>query len=214
MNSQLTHPEHTNEQFSLLLKRRSRPCVVIVDADLNVAFADSRAQAVLETHFQLRDLKTLPVVLKDAIAETIRRVPEGQVTSDHLVSFVAGFVLHVIALSGAHGLFYALLFEKDARREDLKEAVNRFLLTPREVEVLDLILEGLSAAEIAEGLNIKEVTVFDHFKHINDKTNARNRADMLAKIFNWQPALKSTALPKNGVDRRLAFRSKGDRLEA
>ena len=86
-----------------------------------------------------------------------------------------------------------LLFEKEARREDLKEAVTRFSLTPREVEVLDLILDGMSAAEIAEDLHIAEVTVFDHFKHINNKTNARNRADMLAKIFNWQPALRSNA---------------------
>ncbi len=183
----------TDDLFKALLKRRSRPYVIVLDADLNVAFADSRALALLKTHFQAYDPRMLPDALRDTVAEIIRRRGENAAAFEQPVGPVFGLVLRVIALSGEVGSFYAILFEKEARREDLKEAVTRFSLTPREVEVLDLILDGMSAAEIAEDLHIAEVTVFDHFKHINNKTNARNRADMLAKIFNWQPALRSNA---------------------
>ncbi len=183
----------TDELFKALLKRRSRPCVIVLDADLNVAFADSRALVLLKTHFQPHDPRMLPDALRDTIAEIIRRWGENAAVSEQPVGPVSGLVLRIVALSGPSGSFFALLFEKEARREDLREAVTRFSLTPREVEVLDLILDGMSAAEIADDLHIAEVTVFDHFKHINNKTNARNRADMLAKVFNWQPALRSNA---------------------
>ncbi len=179
---------------------------MVLDADLNVAFADSRALALLEAHFQLPDQGTLPVALRDVIAEIVRRWDDNAAASEQSIGPVSGLILRVISLSGNYGSFYALLFEKEARREDLKDAVTRFSLTPREVEVLDLILDGMSAAEIAKDLHIAEVTVFDHFKHINDKTNARNRADMLAKIFNWQSALKNGAMSKPGVDRRISPR--------
>jgi DNA-binding CsgD family transcriptional regulator len=207
--SALSTPQ-ADELFQALLTRRSRPCVMVLDGDLNVAFADSHALALLETHFQLPDKGMLPVALRDTIAEIVRRWDENAAASEQSIGPVAGLTLRLVSLSGQYGSFYALLFEKEARREDLKDAVTRFSLTPREVEVLDLILDGMSAAEIAVDLHIAEVTVFDHFKHINDKTNARNRADMLAKIFNWQPALKSGVLGKNGVDRRISLRRQND----
>ena len=197
---------HTDELFQALLTKRSQPCVMVLDADLNVAFADSRALALLERHFQPSERGTLPVALRDMIAEIVRRWDDDAAASEQSIGPVSGLILRLISLSGNYGNFYALLFEKEARREDLKDAVTRFSLTPREVEVLDLILDGMSAAEIAKDLHIAEVTVFDHFKHINDKTNARNRADMLAKIFNWQSALKNGAMSKAGVDRRISPR--------
>jgi DNA-binding CsgD family transcriptional regulator len=199
-------PAQADELFQALLTRRSQPCVMVLDVDLNVAFADSRALALLETHFQLPERGMLPVALRDLIAEIVRRWDDNAVASEQSIGPISGLILRLVSLSGHYGSFYALLFEKEARREDLKSAVTRFSLTPREVEVLDLILDGMSAAEIAQDLHIAEVTVFDHFKHINDKTSARNRADMLAKIFNWQSALKNGALGKSGVDRRISSR--------
>jgi DNA-binding NarL/FixJ family response regulator len=112
---------------------------------------------------------------------------------DSVIGPIAGLVLRVVPLTGALGTFYGIFIEKEARREDLTDAVAQYSLSPREVEVLALILDGMNAAEIAEALHIAEVTVFDHFKHISQKTDARNRADMLAKIFNWQ-----TELTNNG----------------
>ena len=49
-------------------------------------------------------------------------------------------------------------------------------LTPREAEVLRLIAQGLSNAEIAEHLVVSQATVKTHVNHVFAKTGARDRA--------------------------------------
>jgi DNA-binding NarL/FixJ family response regulator len=48
-------------------------------------------------------------------------------------------------------------------------------LTPREIEVLGLIVEGRSNKEIAEALVISESTVKNHLRNILEKLHLRNR---------------------------------------
>lgn len=52
-------------------------------------------------------------------------------------------------------------------------------LTPREHEVLVLLAEGLSAAEIGGRLHLSESTVKSHLAHIYQKLGATNRAQAL-----------------------------------
>ena len=49
-------------------------------------------------------------------------------------------------------------------------------LTPREMEVLSLVTEGLSNCEIAEALCISVNTVETHLRHIYQKLGVHNRA--------------------------------------
>ena len=52
-------------------------------------------------------------------------------------------------------------------------------VSPREIEVLELIASGNSAKIIGDKLNISETTVTTHRKHLKQKFNAKNTAELI-----------------------------------
>ena len=106
---------------------------------------------------------------KDAGAEEIRAAVEavarGEAALDPSVQH------HVVAaLAGA---------EPSAPEPELPDD-----LTPREAEVLALIAEGLSNAQIAERLVVSAATVKTHVNHIFAKAGVRDRAQAVVYAYS------------------------------
>ena len=81
--------------------------------------------------------------------------------------------------------------DKPARRLALAEVIPLQIappevgqeLTTREIEVLQLISEGLTNREIAELLNLSVETVKTHLRHLLAKLRVRSRANAVAIGF-------------------------------
>jgi DNA-binding NarL/FixJ family response regulator len=87
------------------------------------------------------------------------------------------------------GAARASLLEADAiltpsrRSEDEPEGLSTEALTPREIEVLELLAEGLANKAIAARLGISDQTVKFHVSSICGKLPASNRTDAVRRAI-------------------------------
>lgn len=119
---------------------------------------------------------------------------------EHSIEIYAGLIALLFA---GLGLWLGLKLTKTKEKVVIKEvpiaAADRFTLnetrlrelgiTPRELEILELIARGLSNREIAEKLFVSENTVKTHSSRLFDKLSARRRtqAVQLGKEFGLIP---------------------------
>jgi DNA-binding NarL/FixJ family response regulator len=104
---------------------------------------------------------------KDAGAEEIRQALEAVVRGEAAIDPAV-----------QHHLLDALATGAPATAGTLPDG-----LTPREAEVLALIAEGLSNAEIAHRLVVSEATVKSHINHLFTKIGARDRAQAVTYAY-------------------------------
>jgi FixJ family two-component response regulator len=85
----------------------------------------------------------------------------------------------------------AIVRDREARTEqaELEGIRTRFeSLTPRETEVLNLVVAGLLNKQIADELGMSELTVKTHRAHVMEKT----QADSLAHLVRMSEALRNS----------------------
>lgn len=75
---------------------------------------------------------------------------------------------------------------KMAEKTEMEQRVRR--LTQRENEILNRLIEGLSAREIALSLAISERTVEKHRERLIDKLGAKNQVDLVRRIVEHRTA--------------------------
>jgi DNA-binding NarL/FixJ family response regulator len=104
---------------------------------------------------------------KDAGAEQIRQALEAVVRGEAAIDPAV-----------QHHLVDALATATPATTGTLPDG-----LTPREAEVLSLIADGLSNAEIADHLMVSEAAVKSHINHLFTKIGACDRAQAVAYAY-------------------------------
>ena len=161
--------------------RRPRVRVIVLDAALTIVGADGQALRMLDD-FGARCAGRLQPALEHPIREWRAAGSPG---NEFATVQLTGVALRAVALDGL-GSWTAVLIERVCTRETLETATRRFGLSPRECDVLRLVLEGDSACEIGQRLQIAEYTVGDYLKRIFAKTHVRNRSEMIAKVLGWR----------------------------
>ena len=116
----------------------------------------------------LAGLSDDPLLEDDAhIAAVLPRTVDAPVLQAAVAAVAAGLM---VRLPGSVGAFHPA--------EDLAEPA---LLTPRELEILAAIAEGLTNKEVARRLGISPHTVKFHLQAIFEKLQAGSRAEAIAK---------------------------------
>jgi DNA-binding CsgD family transcriptional regulator len=89
-------------------------------------------------------------------------------------------------LVGPAGFAIGVVLQLFKRRHSLAAAAAQFAMSPREAQVLALVLDGAQLPEIGERLFITASTVQDHIKSLLHKTGAKNRSHMIAQVLGWR----------------------------
>lgn len=143
---------------------------------------DTRAEGIALAA-ELRALRPVPVIFLTASADDATLTKAGEIRPEHylLKPFNAAQLKAALSIV----LFKHRSPDPSYELRKQTEKLNRTLpeaLSGREAELVYLIAEGLSNAEIAERLHISLHTVKTHVKHIFHKTGAESRTQLIRII--------------------------------
>ncbi|MGO9960041.1 MAG: response regulator [Solirubrobacteraceae bacterium] len=168
---------------ALVLTDEHNPDVVLMD--LRMPRLDG-IEATRQLHERRPDVRVIALTTyadDESVLGALRAGARGYLTKDASGEDIRAAILTVAAGEAAldpsvqHHVVDALWGARD-RPVDRDATAGSSLpddLTPREVEVLALIAEGLTNAEIAERLFVSPTTVKSHINHLFTKAGLRDR---------------------------------------
>ena len=180
-------PDRTSSIPIGAAQHRQMPAVIIVDESDRVVMVNDRARKLMRevSGAELAgDGGNLSPVLAALVPELRARVRDRLDTSTVALLTIDNCV-RACLLEGAAGRHLLLVFERVERKDAVQHNLERYALSPRECEVVMLVLYGYSNRRIADQLFLTEYTVEDHFKRIFSKLGVRSRTALAAKILGW-----------------------------
>ena len=170
-----------NGRELLRMVEKLRPNVAVVD----VAMPDMNG---IEAALRLRDINrsTRTIMLTSYTDEGyLRGALEARVAAYVVKSGVAEDLIRAIRLGTSRSPYFSPTVAAIARRVqagkptgDSASTDGAHMLSPREREVLQLVVEGVPSGEIARRLCITRDTVKDHRKHIRQKLDIHTVAEL------------------------------------
>jgi DNA-binding NarL/FixJ family response regulator len=114
--------------------------------------------------------------------------PADLVSAVRAVASGQGWLIPAAAsvATGAVRDAYARERAAGARHGNLRRTRRGFGLSGREIEVLELVGDGLSNAAIAQQLRLSEKTVKNHLSNVFGKLDVTSRTEALARWHGWR----------------------------
>lgn len=182
-----------NGQEAVALAREYHPTVALLDVQMPVCGGLEAAGKLLA---QQPQMKIIMLTISDSDQNLFTAVKtgaqgyllKGSTSPQELVTAVrrvaAGDAIIAPALVPQLLAEFNTLSQKQEQEEAASPAEDGVhqLLTDRELEVLQLVSEGLKNREIADQLFISENTVRTHLRNILDKLHVKNRVQAAALL--------------------------------
>jgi DNA-binding NarL/FixJ family response regulator len=184
-DSLLVVGEGSSGQEAINLARDLRPDIMLMDIRMpgmdGITATEAIADLVPTTRVIMLTWSEDPEHLRAAILAGAKGyLVHGRFSPERLSEAV-----HIVHDGGAlitPMLAPALLdFVRERSQAGRARGGSGSLLTPREVEVLELIVAGRSNREIAEALFIEEKTVKNHVSNIYSKLHLKNRYEAITR---------------------------------
>jgi len=139
-----------------------------------------------ETTYCSADLIGHPLLARGKAAVDLMLERDGPIGTLMFERLDAHTMLRVVPLSGGDSECYAVFIEPMKSRNSIEAAIKRYDISRREADVLELLVGGMTTAQIADQLCISEGTVGDHVKSLFRKTRTNKRSELVARIFRWE----------------------------
>jgi DNA-binding CsgD family transcriptional regulator len=167
---------------------RQMPGAIVMGDGGEVEWSNGRASEMLRDvgSFDERDTGplVLPQVLESLVPELRARL-RGRTDTSAAALLTVDMCVRARNMDGPAGRRLLLMLERVQRRDAVAQNLERFSLSPRESDVVMLVLYGHSNRRIANQLFLTEYTIEDHLKRIFSKLGVRSRTALAAKILGW-----------------------------
>ena len=168
---------------AVALAEEHRPDVVLMDLRMPRVDGIEATRRLREREPNVRVIALTTYADDESVLGALRAGARGYLTKDASSEDIRNAILTVAKGDAAldpsvqHHVVAALAGGEQAANPDAaEESKLPDDLTPREAEVLGLIAEGLTNAEIAERLFVSPTTVKSHINHLFTKAGLRDRA--------------------------------------
>ena len=168
---------------------RQMPGIMILDDGDSLVLANGRSSEMLREVAAHADddmePRHIPRVLAGLLPQLRSRLRDRHDTTAAALLTV-DLCVRACHMSGPHGRHLLLVLERVQRRDAVAANIEKFALSPRECDVVMLVLYGYSNRRIADQLVLTEYTIEDHLKRVFAKIGVKSRTALAAKILGWR----------------------------
>jgi DNA-binding NarL/FixJ family response regulator len=170
-------------------QNRQMPGIIILDDEDTLVLANGRSAEMLREVAAYADneagSRQMPPVLASLLPQMRSRLRDRHDTTAAALLTV-DLCVRACYMSGPSGRHLLLVLERVQRRDAVAANIEKFALSPRECDVVMLVLYGYSNRRIADQLVLTEYTVEDHLKRVFAKIGVKSRTALAAKILGWR----------------------------